>query len=401
VFSLGFSLVLFAATVLMVVGLAMWTARVRRNAELISPRPHRLTRRFAAGCWFVPVANAWLPKVVLDDVWLASDPATRYLPPGHGPRSSREVTLWWASLVLSGVVWLVVTIVAGGLTVIHDVADYASAATGVAVGNTVLLLIAVVGLGFGARMVRRIGEWQEPRVGAASAPVVGRPGLRSVSGLGATVLVLMVIWLGCALATVFGLASMIYAYDWFWSGLVMYLFGRIASVLVMMAAGVLLMVWLYRASHNARLVAPSAPMLPTWTVFAWLIPFANLVLPPRVLFDVLRAGARRGGRAVDLAEVAGWWLAWTGAWVVFLALWFGLIGAGGQTFFTWMWGRDGLLGGVGGAARRDRRDRRTPAAGIGRAVSHSFGSVTGGELVVHTVLARSRPKVTFRRRVSR
>jgi hypothetical protein len=57
------------------------------------------------------------------------------------------VTLWWASLVLSGVVWLVVTIVAGGLTVIHDVADYASAATGVAVGNTVLLLIAVVGLG--------------------------------------------------------------------------------------------------------------------------------------------------------------------------------------------------------------------------------------------------------------
>jgi hypothetical protein len=117
-------------------------------------------------------------------------------------------------------------------------------------------------------------------------------------------------------------------------------------VLVMMAAGVLLMVWLYRASHNARLVAPSAPMLPTWTVFAWLIPFANLVLPPRVLFDVLRAGARRGGRAVDLAEVAGWWLAWTGAWVVFLALWFGLIGAGGQTIVVTVERRQRALAGL-------------------------------------------------------
>jgi hypothetical protein len=161
-----------------------------------------------------------------------------------------------------------------------------------------------------------------------------------VSGLGTAVLVLVAIWLGCALATVLGLASMIYAYDWVRSGIVMYLFGRIALVPVMVAAGVLLMVWLDRVSRNARLVAPSAPMLPAWAVFAWLIPFANLVLPPRLLFDVLRAGAPREGRAVDLVVVASWWLTWTGAWVVAwipFADVLGLITVDGQTFFTGAW----------------------------------------------------------------
>jgi Domain of unknown function (DUF4328) len=161
-----------------------------------------------------------------------------------------------------------------------------------------------------------------------------------VSGLGTAVLVLVAIWLGCALATVSGLASMIYAYDWVRSGIVLYLFGRFALVPVMIAAGVLLMVWQYRARYNARLVAPAAPMLPTWTVFAWLVPVANLVLPPRLLFDVLRAGAPRGSRAMDLAVVASWWLAWIAAWVaasIPLADVLGWITADEQRFFIWTW----------------------------------------------------------------
>ncbi|MFC4947322.1 DUF4328 domain-containing protein [Pseudonocardia sp. GCM10023141] len=152
-----------------VIAFPVWTARARGNAELISARPHRRTRGWAVGSWFVPVANIWLPKIVIEDIWLASDPATRSLPAGVGPRSVSGVTAWWGMLVALFVVYVVgsiaiprpvVTYGASG-AVIDGAAAFTSAALGVAVVNTVLVALSGVALWFAVGVISQVGRWQE------------------------------------------------------------------------------------------------------------------------------------------------------------------------------------------------------------------------------------------------
>src|SRR5207247_11359605 len=61
---------------------------------------------WAVGIWFVPIANLWRPKQVIDDVWRASDPelAEDVGDDWKNERPSRLTGLWWAALILSGLV---------------------------------------------------------------------------------------------------------------------------------------------------------------------------------------------------------------------------------------------------------------------------------------------------------
>lgn len=87
------------------------------------------------------------------------------------------------------------------------------------------------------------------------------------------------------------------------------------AVLAQAVAGVLFVVWLYRARSNADMLSPARHRLPrVWAVLGFL-PFLNLVLPPIVLDDVQRAvcpetpaaPVRPRGNATT-ALVTLWWL---------------------------------------------------------------------------------------------
>lgn len=83
---------------------------------------------------------------------------------------------------------------------------------------------------------------------------------------------------------------------------------RIAAVLLL-AAGVVFLLWLYQARVNAEMLAARPLWLGRgWAIGAWFVPLANLMLPPMVVADVRRASS---GRSSSL--VAAWWTAVLGA----------------------------------------------------------------------------------------
>lgn len=64
----------------------MWMHRCYRNLPALGSRGH-FSPAWAAGCWFVPIANLVLPYVAVRDVWAASRPG------GHW--NAALVAAWW------------------------------------------------------------------------------------------------------------------------------------------------------------------------------------------------------------------------------------------------------------------------------------------------------------------
>jgi hypothetical protein len=78
-----------------------------------------------------------------------------------------------------------------------------------------------------------------------------------------------------------------------------------------LAAGACFIVWSYRARRNVDRLPGSQPYWPTgFTIGAWFIPLANLVLPCLVVADIARNSVdprdSRGRRAMT-ALAAAWW----------------------------------------------------------------------------------------------
>ena len=78
--------------VVAVVMFVAWFYRARVNAEGHG-WPQRLSAAWAIACWIAPVANLWLPFLIMADIWRAGLPAearaNRALLPG----------IWWACLL--------------------------------------------------------------------------------------------------------------------------------------------------------------------------------------------------------------------------------------------------------------------------------------------------------------
>lgn len=80
--------------------------------------------------------------------------------------------------------------------------------------------------------------------------------------------------------------------------------GAIAGI----AAAVLVIVWCYRARKNLDAFPGAAPSLgPGWAVGGWFVPFANLVIPYRVVAQIARASLWRSRTP---RYVMLWWAAW-------------------------------------------------------------------------------------------
>ncbi|MFI8100791.1 DUF4328 domain-containing protein [Streptomyces sp. NPDC086023] len=75
----------------------VWFRRVRGNAEVFLPGGLRMRPGWSVGCWFIPIANLWLPYQNAVDIWGASTQAA----PGGQYRhvSAAPVNAWWAVYV--------------------------------------------------------------------------------------------------------------------------------------------------------------------------------------------------------------------------------------------------------------------------------------------------------------
>ncbi|WP_414168266.1 protein kinase domain-containing protein [Streptoverticillium reticulum] len=81
----------------------LWFWRVRINAEAFAPGRHRYRRGWALWGWFTPVASLWIPKLITDDIWAASDPnggSARRVPRGF-------LNAWWVFWVVELIFGLV------------------------------------------------------------------------------------------------------------------------------------------------------------------------------------------------------------------------------------------------------------------------------------------------------
>ncbi|MYS78962.1 DUF4328 domain-containing protein [Embleya scabrispora] len=82
----------------------IWMYRARANVDLFGPSKQHLSTGWAIGGWLVPVVSLWFPKLILHDVWRASDPRTAE----RGGRTPGRLPLlwaWWVLLVASGVLF--------------------------------------------------------------------------------------------------------------------------------------------------------------------------------------------------------------------------------------------------------------------------------------------------------
>ncbi|MFI0784600.1 DUF4328 domain-containing protein [Streptomyces lydicus] len=79
------------------------------------------------------------------------------------------------------------------------------------------------------------------------------------------------------------------------------------SMLVWIAAGIGVVVWLWRARINSELMSGAAAHRRArgWVVGAWTTPVANLWIPYQVVSDVWRASAPR--RTVPVGLINAWW----------------------------------------------------------------------------------------------
>ncbi|MEV4811186.1 DUF4328 domain-containing protein [Micromonospora avicenniae] len=82
--------------------------------------------------------------------------------------------------------------------------------------------------------------------------------------------------------------------------------------LALLTAGTLVVIWTWRARKNLDAFPGATPNLgPAWAIAGWLVPLVNLVVPARVLADLLRNSVWQRRQA---------WLVgvWWASWLVFL-----------------------------------------------------------------------------------
>ena len=122
----------------------LWVLRARSNAEQQSSVRQRWPRTLAVVGWCIPVAGLFIGWQVLQDLWSASDPATRDVEDARPPEPLL-VTGWLAAIAVASVVSLAGTVVLGGSALVDVVAGAA-----VAVSATCLALV-----------VRQVSQWQD------------------------------------------------------------------------------------------------------------------------------------------------------------------------------------------------------------------------------------------------
>lgn len=134
----------------------VWQARMRRNAEALGAAGFRYGHALAVGCWFIPLANLAMPKIVINDLWRGTDPSD---PNGYrveGRPVGSIVNWWWALWIAGGFVGAIV----GAQD--PDLDDLESFANVVRLSG-LLSLVSVGAAVLGILVVRRLTQRQHDR----------------------------------------------------------------------------------------------------------------------------------------------------------------------------------------------------------------------------------------------
>ncbi|MBF6488296.1 DUF4328 domain-containing protein [Nocardia otitidiscaviarum] len=85
--------------------------------------------------------------------------------------------------------------------------------------------------------------------------------------------------------------------------------GVVYMMLTWPIAGIVVMLWLRRARSNAEALNPDFRhrCARGWVIAGWIVPIANLFVPPLMVADVLRASSAVG---TGSRAVVAWWTTW-------------------------------------------------------------------------------------------
>ena len=138
-----------------------WLIRARANAEAANFTRHKRSKPWLVLGWIVPVVNLWFPKQIVDDIWVAGDPAT----PLDGVDVDRAdkaglVTAWWACWVISiGLTSMATRLLWGAAEGAEGLETMKVAAT----ADVAACLLGTLAAGLAALIVRKISAFQEIR----------------------------------------------------------------------------------------------------------------------------------------------------------------------------------------------------------------------------------------------
>jgi serine/threonine protein kinase len=130
---------------------SFWFQRTRNNAEAFAPGRVRHALGMAAGSWFIPVVNLYMPKQIGNDIWTASTGVPR------GAKRWLLHTWWWF--------WLLYL-----LTFVNDSTaawyenDFAIGATDSIVNSQLTNLIGIVTAVLAILFVTRLTSFQQDRI---------------------------------------------------------------------------------------------------------------------------------------------------------------------------------------------------------------------------------------------
>lgn len=183
----AFALIGFGSLPLIVVFM-IWFYRARSNTEAWYAPQATMSKGWAIGGWFIPLANYVIPMIVANDIWKRSDPQ----PVDHMGRPSNRVLLWawWIVFGLSGIL---LTISLGVRETEEDVEDgdvspndYLEA---LQTGDTlaaVSCLMRIAAAILAILVVQKITRWQNQRLGLEPvAPIGYAPGMPGAPGYAA------------------------------------------------------------------------------------------------------------------------------------------------------------------------------------------------------------------------
>ncbi|MFD4670613.1 DUF4328 domain-containing protein [Lentzea sp. NPDC058450] len=132
----------------------VWMYYARQNAdEITSKHQHRFTRPWVIFGWFIPIANLFIPQMVMQDIWRGSDRANRMIALDQRPKSGL-ITGWWLCFVISNV----------SLTLPQQY-SYELATL-----STISALLSIAAAVLAARVLRQINEMQVSVPSASPAP---------------------------------------------------------------------------------------------------------------------------------------------------------------------------------------------------------------------------------------
>ncbi|MFE9776535.1 DUF4328 domain-containing protein [Streptomyces sp. NPDC005775] len=140
------SMIFFYLMALAIVLFLVWLARVRGNAQELSPRASVPSRGWTIGAWFIPAVNFYAPRQLVLDIGRASSASWEQ------KRGAALVKLWWAAWIMHVVVLVVGAVVAPGSMAVLVVGEALMIAAAVLLGLVIHRVMALQDTARGATL---------------------------------------------------------------------------------------------------------------------------------------------------------------------------------------------------------------------------------------------------------